>query len=250
MRSTTMLTLILLLAAATMAVDRQFALERVPILRFDGGAGSYCYPDFASDANDNHCRGFNKNAPIYYDWVECQGYAKLVWWMWYGWQKPCFGNEGKHGNDWEHITVNFIKKNGNWKQDSVTRFQHAGWFTRKDETKKPWIFVGKSAHGSYDTWCKTQILKPLNPNSCVGGCGYWEDFRNPGSKGKIWSPHNIRHISTITSGNSNVSSRVSGEKYFANKKLNKCNGSSGRLVGTSGCWRNNHEFPAPVCNNK
>jgi len=225
-----------------------FAKARAPLLRFDQGAGGNCFPDEALDSNDGKCRDFNKNAPIYYDFVECGNYAKLVWWMWYGWQKPCTGNSGKHGNDWEHITTNFFKKNGQWQQDSVTRFQHGGWFTRQDVTKNPWIFVGKVAHGSYDVWCDGSIKRWLGTHGCSGGCGYWEDYRNvKEGKSVIWKPHNIKHISEVKG---TVSKRVTGEKYFNDPKLNKCNGPNARLVGTSGCWRNNHVFPAPVCDYK
>ena len=81
-------------------------------------------------------------------------FFQLVWWFWYGRQNPCTGSFGAHNNDWEHITINFIKDgSGAWKQDSVTWFQHDGWYTRRNTAKSPSVYVGKNAHGSYDNWC-------------------------------------------------------------------------------------------------
>ena len=37
-----------------------------PLIRFDGSAQDYCYPDEATNANNGRCAGFNPDAPIYY----------------------------------------------------------------------------------------------------------------------------------------------------------------------------------------
>lgn len=108
---------------------------------------------------------------------------QLVWWFWYGKQNPCTGSSGAHGNDWEHITINFIKDgSGAWKQDSVTWFQHDGWYTRSNTAKSPSVYVGKNAHGSYDNWCdgkgfvweqvsrKIDGPPPENGRKTDGGC--------------------------------------------------------------------------------
>jgi len=81
-------------------------------------------------------------------------FFQVVWWFWYGRQNPCTGSSGAHDNDWEHITINFIKDDsGAWKQDSVTWYQHDGWYTRSNTATSPSVYVGKNAHGSYDNWC-------------------------------------------------------------------------------------------------
>lgn len=108
---------------------------------------------------------------------------QLVWWFWYGKQNPCTGSFGAHGNDWEHITINFIKDgSGAWKQDSVTWFQHDGWYTRSNTATSPSVYVGKNAHGSYDNWCdgkgfvweqvsrKIDGPPPENRRKTDGGC--------------------------------------------------------------------------------
>ena len=110
-------------------------------------------------------------------------FFQLVWWFWYGRQNPCTGSSGAHDNDWEHITINFIKDgSGAWKQDSVTWFQHDGWYTRRNTAKSPSVYVGKNAHGSYDNWCdgrgfvweqvswKTDGPPPENRRKTDGGC--------------------------------------------------------------------------------
>ena len=43
-------------------------------------------------------------------------------------------------------------KDGKWVQDSVTFYQHDGWYTRKID-KNPEVWVGKTSHGSYDMRC-------------------------------------------------------------------------------------------------
>ena len=108
---------------------------------------------------------------------------QLVWWFWYGKQNPCTGSFGAHGNDWEHITINFVKDgSGAWKQDSVTWFQHDGWYTRSNTATSPSVYVGKNAHGSYDNWCdgkgfvweqvsrKIDGPPPENRRKTDGGC--------------------------------------------------------------------------------
>merc|ERR1711892_49310 len=69
-------------------------------------------------------------APIYYSIVFCGNNMKLAWHFWYGQQKGCdpFGVDEGHGDDWEHITINFAKNasGDDWVQDSVTWFQHSG----------------------------------------------------------------------------------------------------------------------------
>ena len=223
-----------------------FAKARIPLLRFDGGAEGHCFPDFASDQSNGICRDFNKFAPIYYDFKECGDYGKLVWWIWYGWQGECIWGNGDHDNDWEHITVNFIKNSGSglWEQDSVTWFQHSGCYTRDVKDTHPNIYVGKNAHGSYDNWCDGKGFI-WEQDYCQGGCLYWDDFRNDNENSR-WTPTNIRHVSTVTG---KVAERITGEKYFNDKRLHSCIGDDIRCASESpcGCWRNNHVFPAPVC---
>ena len=44
----------------------------------------------------------------------------------------------------------------------------------------PDVYVGRVAHGHYDSWCDnadTGWSWWSNHNYCTGICGYWEDFR-------------------------------------------------------------------------
>ena len=104
-----------------------------PLIRFDGGAGDNCYPDEASNANNGHCAPFRQDAPIYYKIVRCGDFLKLAWHLWYGLQRGCdpFGLDGGHDDDWEHVTINFIRSGDSWVQDSVTFSQHGGFYTRQ-----------------------------------------------------------------------------------------------------------------------
>ncbi|KAK3738446.1 hypothetical protein QZH41_017081 [Actinostola sp. cb2023] len=249
--------------------DLEFAKDHVPVFRFDREARAlHCWPDEANDANNGTCKDFYLQAPIYYDIRDCKGkyrkyyydirdgkgkYRKLVWWLWYGMQKPCFGRDA-HFSDWEHITINFIKdSSGSWKQDSVTWYQHDGWYTRKNTDGVPSVYIGRTAHGCYDNWCAEEICDNRErvrhhdrySNHFPGGCGYWDDSRDDNG-GRHWFPWNFAHVSVVTG---KVAKRIKEEKYFLNPQLNSCFGDDSRCVlGTCGCWRNNHVFPAPFCN--
>ena len=37
--------------------------------------------------------------------------------------------------------------------DSVTWYQHNGWYTRRNTEPNPTIYVGRNSHGSYDNSC-------------------------------------------------------------------------------------------------
>ena len=53
--------------------------------------------------------------------------------LWYGLQRGCdpFGVDPGHDDDWEHVTVNFVRRGQSWRQDSVTFCQHGGFYTRQ-----------------------------------------------------------------------------------------------------------------------
>ena len=53
--------------------------------------------------------------------------------FWYGLQRGCdpFGVDPGHDDDWEHVTVNFVRRGQSWSQDSVTFCQHGGFYTRQ-----------------------------------------------------------------------------------------------------------------------
>ena len=92
-------------------------------------------------------------------------------------------------------------------------------------------------------------------------------FRNDNEQTQ-WLPTNIKHVSEVSryddqvnryigmilsrdiSHNSNLI-RILEYKYFDEAHKHSCNGHRFRCIGALGfcaCWRNNHTFPAPVCN--
>ena len=240
-----------------------WAMNRRPLLRFDGAAGGHCFPDEATNANNGECRDLNEDAPIYYNIVRCGDYLKLVWHVWYGHQKGCtsLGIDQGHDDDWEMITINFIltrfqycpiygciggpEYTYEWVQDSVTYYQHNGHYTRLHamSTSDPHqndVWVGKVAHGSYDNWCDGHGAV-WEQDYCAGGCGYWDDFRNDNDNSR-WRPSHIKHVSEVTDSEVN---RVKNIKHFDKADKNSCVGSNSRCVdGPCGCWRNDHTFPA------
>ena len=105
-----------------------------PLIRFDGESEGYCFPDEATNDNNGICRAFNPDAPIYYKIIRCGDFLKLAWHLWYGLQRGCdpFGVDDGHDDDWEHVTINFVKTGDSWEQDSVTYSQHGGFYTRRN----------------------------------------------------------------------------------------------------------------------
>ena len=105
-----------------------------PLVRFDKSADEFCYPAEATNANNGLCSGFDSEAPIYYKIVRCGDFLKLAWHLWYGLQRGCdpLGVDHGHDDDWEHITINFVRDNQTWQQDSVTFSQHGGHYTRRN----------------------------------------------------------------------------------------------------------------------
>merc|ERR1712154_311857 len=116
-----------------------WAFQHRPLLRFDRSAEEYCYPDRATNTNNGQCAGFSPEAPVYYKVVRCGDFLKLAWHLWYGLQRGCdpLGVDHGHDDDWEHITINFIRDNQTWVQDSVTFHQHGGHYTRRNQQQNP-----------------------------------------------------------------------------------------------------------------
>ena len=175
--------------------------DYIPTFHFD--RANKCYP--TSCSNNGQCSDFSSNAPVYYRSYECSNdrYA-ITYWLFYGMQKACFLSFGSHDNDWEHVTVNFIRSGPNWAQDSVVFHQHGGHYTRMAKYGKASadVYVGKIAHGSYHNTCCGGGCDEY----CHGGCEYFHDFRNPG---RSWRPTNLLEYSEERCAYSNLNSRTS-----------------------------------------
>jgi len=210
--------------------------EWVPIFRFDGSAAGYCYPDEPSSEHDGRCIStFDTLAPVYWEgqWCSSNNY-KLAFWIWYGWQQECMIGQGSHGNDWEHVILNFTyKSEDDFELESVTYYQHSGWYTRLHGSEVN-VWVGKIGHGNYHCRCDgTGFL--WDPEYCMGGCGYWDDFRND-SYGIQWKPTNLKPLEDAKTIDGPIGDRVKNEDYC---DISACAGSSARILGTAGCWQNN-----------
>ncbi len=158
--------------------------------------------------------------------------------LWYGKQKGCTLADKGHGDDWERVSV-FVRRR---RVRKVVYHQHKGHYTRKRgkferKRERPIVYIGKVAHGSYHHRCDgkcsfREFLKygcTGTVNYCAGGCGYWEDFRNPGPTLKNVKVVDLRPGKTIR-GIKRPDRDVCS--------LSSCKGPRARLVGTSGCWQN------------
>lgn len=171
---------------------RQFTPEYLPIFRFDGDAGRYCFPDdkrkFAE--RNNKCNNrFNRRAPVFYSHRVCGAYNVYQYNLWYGLQKGCviqwisFDGE-RHDDDNEYVQV--WVRNGN--VEKVRYNQHNGYYFRnvgdgaEMKGKRPVIYIGKKAHGAYHRGCTGNPFRG-GTRKCLGfsgfSCMYWEDYRNP-----------------------------------------------------------------------
>ena len=145
---------------------------------------------------------------------------------------------GKHAKDWEHVVLNFARSGNTYCLKSVTFAQHAGHYTRRlgkfqiENNRRVIVYVGKIAHGSYHAGCKFRFCCAWNVDTCVGGCGYWENMRNPsGNRYKFTSTH-LLHMDTPVSS----LRKKGGSRNYCNYKT--CDGKRFRALTTSGCWQN------------
>eukprot|EP00929_Paragymnodinium_shiwhaense_P054698 TRINITY_DN27420_c0_g1_i1.p1 TRINITY_DN27420_c0_g1~~TRINITY_DN27420_c0_g1_i1.p1 ORF type:complete len:446 (-),score=39.45 TRINITY_DN27420_c0_g1_i1:382-1644(-) len=211
-----------------------------PIYKFDSGAASNCFPDWPSVDNDNTCKtSLTHPVPQFYDVVSCGAQDVYTYWLWYGNQNPCFANLGKHGDDWEHVSVYVERSSG--RVDKVMYYQHDGWYTRRagrfDHVgTRPVVFIGKTAHGSYHTWCngkcsfKDFITKGClgSVHYCQGGCMYWDDYRNPG-------PTVDPTLHPLMPGKTIDGITRRGKESF---DKSSCKGKGHRSPASAGCWQN------------
>lgn len=213
----------------------------LPIYKFDRAASEYCFPDQPSAQNDNKCvKTLNKKAPVYYEVDTCEGQTVYTYWLWYGLQEPCIAifDEG-HGNDWEHVSVYVNPSDG--RVSKVVFHQHGGHYTRRrgtytSEGERPIVYIGKIAHGSYHIDCNGQCsFTELFScgcygcvRFCIGGCLYWDDFRNPGPELRDATLHPLNEGQVID-GINRPDRKVCG--------IGTCEGSDKRFPADSGCWQ-------------
>ncbi len=149
--------------------------------------------------NTNQATLGNKSIPTYYQIRTVGKQVRIRYWWFYGYQHPCFMEEGKHNGDWENVIV-ILREDRN-AVAAVTYFQHGGWYTRisgshdapctpggtgrcggssgfRSDGEHPVVYVGKLSHGSFHD---DNSAGPAG----AGGCAYWADFRNPKSDADI-----------------------------------------------------------------
>ena len=213
----------------------------LPIFKFDGSAQDYCYPGWPSKQNDEKCnKNFDPSAPVFFQLDYCDGYTIYTYWLWYGLQRACIFNAGRHGNDWEHVSV-YVDKNG--QVAKVVFFQHNGHYTRRrgsysSEGERPIVFIGKVAHGSYHDYCNGRCSwSEFFGDACIGshrycqgGCAYWDDFRSGTGRvlrdATIHPLNNGQKIDDIDRPDRDVCC------------LPTCKGSGHRALANAGCWLN------------
>ena len=213
--------------------------EWVPILRFDRAAKGYCFPDHATPQANGKCNSnFNNNAPVYYEEKNCSNDSyKIAYWWFYGQQQQCFLTFGKHDNDWEHVILQFSKHGNSYCLNSVQFYQHSGYYTRQvgkfeiENNRRVVAYVGKISHGNYHTSCRYKVCCMWDSDYCIGGCGYWDDFRNPLTDTYKFTSKTLLHIDSP-----DQSVRKTNKRDYCNAST--CKGASVRVLTTSGCWQN------------
>jgi hypothetical protein len=189
-----------------------------PQLRFDRAAVGYpmavtpFYNALAKDADGNPTvmpgtapLGVENTAktslagnsiPTYYQIRTFGNQVRIQFWWFYGYQHPCWQNEGSHNGDWERVMVTL--KEDRSAIAAVTFWQHGGWYTRiagprdapctpggtgrcggssgfeSTSSTHPVVYTGKIAHGSYHDTNGSGL-------DTFDQCFYYGDFRNPAS---------------------------------------------------------------------
>jgi hypothetical protein len=170
----------------------------------------YTLSCIAGREDDDPCRcGVNNTypgtlefrlVPTYYQVVPESpggGRLRIAYWWFYGWQGWCspVGEDGAHHGDWEHIIVTTTEDRS--QVEYVTYFFHGDWYTRRapgfetdpNDPNRPFVYVGKIAHGSYHDQTESGWMVGT-PHHC---CEY-ADYRNPTRRnvtegGTLWNTH-------------------------------------------------------------
>jgi hypothetical protein len=138
--------------------------------------------------------------PTYFQLRKFGNQIRISYWWFYGFQHSCVVDTkdyvwgtGAHHGDWEHVMV--ILSEDTSRVAAVTFWQHDNYYTRiagprdapctpggigrcsgshgfESSGTHPVVYVGKIGHGSYH-----------DSNGRTGGCGYYEEFRNPDGPG-------------------------------------------------------------------
>jgi hypothetical protein len=173
---------------ASAALAARFA----PVVYFDqrvpGGSGvrSKCLPQSAEPYYEARLRGDHQricnqdvaslaSVPAYYDLTQEGGSTFITYWFFYGYQSTCLPGLGSHDSDWERVTVRVAQG----QLRDVVYWQHNGRYTRRADDIRlddghPVVYSGKNSHGSY------------HDAGGSGGCRYFADYRNPGSRNLRW----------------------------------------------------------------
>ncbi|CAL4069412.1 unnamed protein product [Meganyctiphanes norvegica] len=238
---------------SSLDVVKQYA----PILRFDSkfGTSSSCFPSSASDYY-NARNSNNKNricntaystmtsgsVPTYWRAMECGENLHIAYWFFSGYQDTCFLWLGAHDSDWERVVVKVENYKTSAKLGAVIFYQHSGWYTKKPgnyevhDGTHPTVYSGKNSHGSY------------HDDGGSGGCCYYEDFRNPGSKNqhmRTWlnleelrrgesKPDFMKDMSSKKKFDT-IPSPLERADTYELCRLKGCKGSKLKLCTTSGC---------------
>lgn len=176
--------------------DEMLAREFSPQLRFDSKAETFpqnpvwYWENSHTDSNGD--RRMNGAVPsswernpdemaTTYNVERCHtGRVLIEYWFFYSYQNPCFLDWfGAHNGDWERVVVAL---NAEMTQvDRITYHQHSGRYTKDagnfelEDGTHPVVYVGKKSHGSY------------HDNGGMGGCAYFQDWRNQGTVKKRYS---------------------------------------------------------------
>lgn len=180
----------------------------VPELRFDRAAKGYPMSaqvfyeymiNYQSGAflieNTDKATLATGTIPTYYQVATIGKQIRINYWWFYGYQHPCFSEQGAHNGDWEHVMV--ILTEDRSAVTAVSFYQHGGHYTRisgprdapctpngvgrcsgsygfESSGTHPVVYVGKFSHGSYHD---SNAFSP----PAGGECAYYGDFRNPKS---------------------------------------------------------------------
>ncbi|CAF3704024.1 unnamed protein product [Rotaria sp. Silwood1] len=185
-----------------------YVLTFAPELRFDRAAKGYpmsaqvfyeVWKNYQSGPflieNTDRTTLAKGTVPTYYQIRTIGKQIRINYWWFYGYQHPCFLDEGAHNGDWEHVMV--ILTEDRSAVAAISFYQHGQHYTRiagprdapctpsgigrcsgsygfYSSGTHPVVYAGKLAHGSFHD--RNAFSPPAG-----GECAYYGDFRNPES---------------------------------------------------------------------
>ena len=94
----------------------------------DPAAGGKFLPGNTRVENADRATLASGSIPMYYQVRQFGNQVRIMYWWFYGYQHPCYSDQGSHNGDWERVMVTLTEDGSG--VASVTYWQHNNFYTR------------------------------------------------------------------------------------------------------------------------